>query len=127
MLNDSIDIFDAKIINIGMTYKITVDPQKDKYSTIAAVNAKIIKELTRNKMFIGEPLYISQIYNIINSVDGVIDAKSVKFENKNSGNYSATYVNMDELYSSDGMYLKTPKNAVLEIKYPENDIKGIVY
>ena len=51
----------------------------------------------------------------------------VKLVNKNSGNYSSTYVSMDELYSSDGTYLKTPKNVVLEIKYPQSDIKGIVY
>ncbi len=86
----------------------------------------LLKDFLNNKMFIGEPLYISKIYSILNNVDGVIDTKKVSFNIKNGTKYSSARVNIQDLYSEDGSYLKTPKNVVLEIKYPDDDIRGAV-
>ncbi len=126
MLNDSVDMYDATIVNIGMKYTITVDPEYDRFSVLANANEKIKENLLNHKMFIGEPLYISKIYSILNNVDGVIDTKKVSFNIKNGTKYSSARVNIQDLYSEDGSYLKTPKNVVLEIKYPDDDIRGAV-
>jgi len=125
MLNDSIDIFDCKVINIGFTYTIIADPEFDKYSVISEANSKL-NALVLEKMFIGEPFYISKIYNTLNKLDGVIDVKRVRCSINSGSPYSAIDISSDELYSDDGTYLKTPKNAVLEVKFPNNDIKGTV-
>ena len=77
-------------------------------------------------MFIGEPFYISNIYNTLNKINGVIDVKKVECSVKSGHPYSPIDVSIDELYSDDGTYLKAPKNSVLEVKFPENDIKGVV-
>ena len=125
MLNDSIDIFDCKVINIGFTYTIVADPEFDKYSVLSDANSKI-ESMVSEKMFIGEPFYLSKIYNALNKLDGVIDVKRIKCSVKSGSPYSAIDISSDELYSDDGTYLKAPKNAVLEVKFPADDIKGTI-
>jgi hypothetical protein len=69
---------------------------------------------------------LSRLYEIINNVEGVYDVKRVKAFNKTNGNYSQINYNMENSLSKDGSYYKIPKNIILEIKYPNIDIKGTV-
>ena len=78
-----------------------------------------------DKLYIGEPLYVANIYKDLNKLDGVIDVQNVVFNIKNATNYASSPISLDELMSNDGTFLKTPKNAILEIKFPNLDIKGI--
>ncbi len=66
----------------------------------------------------------SGIY-VIAEIEGVIDVQKVQFSIKNSVNYANSPVSIQQLLSADGTYLKTPKNAILEVKFPNLDIKGI--
>ena len=75
-------------------------------------------------MFIGEPFYITKIYNIINKVEGVIDTIRVTPYLKTGDNYSTAPVTIESLKSHDGTYLKAPKNVVFEIKFMNTDIRG---
>jgi hypothetical protein len=123
MLNDNIDIYDAKIVNVGFDYEMIVDPQYDKTTVMNKVNQKL-KEQLKEKMFIGEPFYITKIYNIINKVEGVIDTIRVTPYLKTGDNYSTAPVTIESLKSHDGTFLKAPKNVVFEIKFMNTDIRG---
>ena len=37
-----------------------------------------VKSLYADKMYIGEPLYVTRVYEILNRVDGVVDVRKVK-------------------------------------------------
>ncbi len=126
MLNDAIEITDVKIVNVGMDYIITVDSNYDKFGVLSSVNKSIKTNFLNQKMFIGEPLYISKLYQLINNVPGVVDTKKIVFSVKNSSGYSAINIDIDDLYSEDGSYLAAPKNVIFEIKYPNTDIRGSV-
>ena len=76
--------------------------------------------------FIGEPLYISQIYEVLKGVDSVLDVTKVKVVSKQSGNYSSAAIDINDNLSADGSYIIVPNNAILELKYPEVDIIGKV-
>jgi hypothetical protein len=54
----------------------------------------------------------------------VADVKTVRVMQKRGANYSSTNINFDEAMSSDGTYIMTPKNAIMELKFPNRDIKG---
>ena len=123
MLNDNIDIYDAKVVNLGFDYHIIVDPTKDKVEVLNAVQRKLQSEL-RDKMYIGEPFYLTKIYNIINKVEGVVDTTSVKPKIKIGTNYSSAPVGIDDMKSNDGTYLKAPRNVIFEIKFFETDVRG---
>ena len=125
MLNDSIDILDAKIINYGIDFVISTSPSYNSTNVINAVKNKILSDFDLN-MYIGEPIYLSNLYTIIGKVDGVSNVKKVKIFNKSGGLYSTTSINMKDLQSSDGTYYKSPQNSIFELKYPNNDIRGFV-
>ena len=123
MLNDNIDIYDAKIMNIGFDYEVMVHPTKDKIEVLNSVNRRLRSELS-NKMYIGEPFYLTNIYNIINKVDGVVDTTKVTPVLKTGGSYNSAPVTIEEMKSSDGTYLKAPRNVIFEIKFFNTDIRG---
>lgn len=123
MLNDNIDIYSAKIINIGFDYEIIVDSTRDKVEILNTANQRLIQELTE-KMHIGEPFYITQVFNILNKVDGVIDTTMVKPVVKSGIGYSSPLITVEDVKSRDGTYLRCPRNAIYEIKYFDSDIRG---
>ena len=123
MLNDNIDIYDAKILNIGFDYEIIVHPTKDKVEVLNSVNQKLRSEMS-NKMYIGEPFYITNVLNIINKVDGVVDTLKVTPKLMDGSSYNVAPVSIDEMKSADGTYLKAPRNVIFEIKNFSIDIKG---
>ena len=76
--------------------------------------------------FIGEPLYLTDIYSALNKVKGVIDTKRVNITRKLGANYSTIRFDIDGSMSADGRYLSVPTNVVLELKFPDSDIKGAI-
>ena len=123
MLNDNIDMYSAKIINIGFDYEIIVHPTRDKVEVLNSVNIKLQSEFSK-KMYIGEPFYLTNVFNIINKVDGVVDTIKVKPILKSGNLYSSSIVGINDVKSKDGTFLKAPRNAIFEIKYLNNDIRG---
>ncbi len=122
-LNDVIDIYDAKIVNFGIDFKVVVDEKFAKFDVIGrCVNE--LRSYFSNQLYIGEPIYITRLYSLLGKLDGVADVKSVKVKHKTGSLYSPVNVDFDELLSKDGTYIKTPKNVIMELKYPLNDIKG---
>ena len=103
MLNDNIDIYDAKIMNIGFDYEIIVDSTMDKVEVLNSVQRRLLTELS-SKMYIGEPFYLTNIFNIINKVDGVIDTTKVTPVLKTTTGYSSAPVSIEEMKSMDGTY-----------------------
>jgi hypothetical protein len=125
MINDSIAILDAKIMNFGIEFSIMVDSSENKYDVLnSAMNT--LKAEMKEPLYIGESLQITDIYSILNKVRGVVDTRDVKIVNKTGVNYSPTSPSVNELLSADGLELHMPLNVVAEIKYPNSDIKGAV-
>jgi len=124
MLNDSIDIYDPYIINVGFTFFISVESSYDKQVVLNDC-FDTLNKMFADKLYIGEPLYVANIYKELNKLEGVIDVQNVVFNIRNTANYASSPISMQELLSDDGTFLKTPKNAILEIKFPSLDIKGV--
>ena len=124
-INDFVKIKNPHIINFGIEYTVLNDKTYDSDSVLFRCQQKL-KEYFSTNLYIGEPLYITQIYEILNNVEGVYDVKKVKAFNKSGGLYSGIDIDMDNILSKDGTYYKVPRNVILELKYPDFDIKGAV-
>ena len=122
-MNDIVDIFDAKIVNFGVDYKVVLDTRFKDINIIGRCN-NAITEYFSNQLYIGEPIYITRLYSILGKVEGVADVKSVRVGQKRGADYSSVNINFDDAMSSDGTYIITPKNAIMELKYPNRDIRG---
>jgi len=123
MLNDNIDIYDGLILNIGFDYEIIVDSTMDKIEVLNSVQRRLVSELS-NKMYIGEPFYLTNIFNIINKVNGVVDTIKVTPVLKTGTGYSSAPVSIEEMKSADGTYIQAPRNVIFEIKNFNTDIRG---
>tara|TARA_R110000851_G_scaffold103953_1_gene221333 strand:+ start:5005 stop:6801 length:1797 start_codon:yes stop_codon:yes gene_type:complete len=124
MIHDTVDILDGKVVNYGIEFSALVDPDVNRFEVLNNAIA-VLKEKFSEPTFMGEPLYITDIYNILNcSVPGIIDVKKVDIVIKEGGSYSSTRFSVDKAMSPDGRYLEVPLNVSMELKFPNSDIKG---
>ena len=125
MINDTIDILDPYILNIGIEFIIKAATGTNKFVLLDdAINTLAIKY--SSPLYIGEPFYISDIYSELKNVKGLLDVLTVKLVNKTGAGYSFANININDNLSPDGSYLIVPANALVEIKFPETDIRGKV-
>jgi len=125
IMNDVLDIMDAKIVNFGLKYSVVSAPSFNSNAVMTSVNDRL-KEYFSDKLYIGEPVYISEIFNIINKTRGVVDVKKVEIENKTGLAYSSNTLDIYESMSRDGTFIKVPRNVIMELKFPNLDIKGMI-
>jgi len=125
MINDTIDILDAGIVNFGVDFEILGELEKDS-STVLNAALEATKEYFSTKYKIGQPIYVSDLYKILNDVDGVVDTKSVKFSRKTGAGYSAVQYNIKNHTSKDGRVIYVSEDTVLEIKNLGSDITGVI-
>ena len=125
MINDTIDILDPYILNLGIDFVVSPATNTNKFTLLDdCVNA--LREKYKTSFYIGEHIYISDIYSELKKVTGVLDVSSVTLNNKTGTNYSNATLNINDNLSPDGSYLVVPQNAIIEIKFPQTDIKGKV-
>jgi hypothetical protein len=123
MINDTIDILDPFIINLGIDFVVKPATGIDKFTLLdSCINA--LSEKYATAFYIGEHFNISDIYQELKSVKGVLDVVKVKLNNKTGANYSGTMIDINNNFSPEGTMLIAPKNAIFEIKYPATDIRG---
>ena len=126
MMNDSIDILDAFILNVGVEYTIVAPVGVNKHDILQRANATLKARVADVKREIGERFYITDIYAALRTVPGILDVVDVRITRKVGGRYSNTTLFVDELIDPDGRYFDLPENVILEIKFPNADIKGTV-
>jgi len=126
MISDTIDILDADIINYGINFEIIPDLDINKFDLLNECNRKLQDKFTNVKKNIGEPVYISDIFKLLNDVPGVVDTVNVELVNKTGGAYSDITYDMKKNLSDDGRFLIIPESAIVEILYPDQDISGVI-
>tara|TARA_R100001443_G_scaffold24745_5_gene37436 strand:+ start:5440 stop:7233 length:1794 start_codon:yes stop_codon:yes gene_type:complete len=125
MLNDTIDILDAYVINLEIDFVVTGDrqftPEQTLTDCLNALNEKfsVVPE-------IGEPFKVRDIYKVLNKLDSVLDVVDVKIGQKLGGQYSSNEYNIPINTSGDGSQILIPANMIYEIKFPNTNIKGEV-
>ena len=123
MINDTIDILDPYILNLGIEFSIKTTPGADKKTVIGrCVNA--LGNKFGNNYYIGEQVVISDIYSVLKDVQGVLDVLKVRLFNKTGANYSSATIDLNNNLSPDGDMLIVPKNAIVEFKFKNSDFVG---
>tara|TARA_R100000008_G_C3585547_1_gene171971 strand:- start:1451 stop:3262 length:1812 start_codon:yes stop_codon:yes gene_type:complete len=126
MINDTVDILDAKIVNLQIKYTALSTPDVDRFSLQARANRMLINYFNSSKMYIGESFYLSNIYNLLNNMPGIIDVENVEIVNITDVGYSDISFDVPTNTSANGRYVIAPKNVIFEIKFPALDIKGTI-
>ena len=125
IINDTIDIIDAKVVNIQIKYTAVSVMGMNNYDVLVNAN-QALKRSFSQKMNIGESLNIGDIYTLLNGVRGIADVRNVEITNITSTGYSSINFSIQNNITADGRFVRVPKNVALEIKYPDTDIIGTI-
>tara|TARA_B100000902_G_scaffold310096_1_gene299601 strand:+ start:3401 stop:5206 length:1806 start_codon:yes stop_codon:yes gene_type:complete len=124
MINDSVDILDARIINLGVTFDI-IGRRGFNKATILNDCLQALGNLFAVAPDIGEFLEITTIYKTLNLVEGVADTVNVEVNQKLGSLYSDTFFDIESAYSADRRFIRFPIDTIYEFKY-STDFEGTI-
>jgi hypothetical protein len=125
MINDTVDILNAKIVNFGLDFVVVAEADKSKFDVLNDCYLALSERFS-NHFEIGEPFYLTEVYSLLNKVSGVADVSSVKLLKVSGESYSNVRFDFERSMSPDGRYINVPENVIMEIKFPSTDAKGVV-
>ncbi len=126
MLNDTIDIMDAKIVNIGIEFEVISDTDMNKFKVLSDATEAIKQRVARTKYNIGEPIRYGDIFQALKEVDGLLDVVKLTVVQKYGASYSSADFDLDLYTSADGRMIMAPEDIIFEIKFPDSDIRGTI-
>ena len=125
MINDSVDILDAKVVNLGIKFSAIASNNENKTVVFDRIQRRM-NEYFATKLDIGESFSITDIYSLINSTPGIVDATFVKVFQKTGAGYATTKFNVKNSSTSDGRLIRAPRNVIFEVRFPSADIEGTI-
>jgi hypothetical protein len=127
MVNDSINIKDAFIINIGVNFDIIVLPNFNSNEVLTRCILVMQDFFTIDKWQINEPIILRDLYVILDEIEGVQTVKNITISNKVGTNlgYSSYAYDVAGATINNVVYPSLDP-MVFEVKYPNTDIQGRV-
>ena len=126
LVSDSIDIFDAKILNIAIDFKAVAEAGYDRVLAMSNSKKALRDYFRLNPNSIGEAILPQKLINVVNEAAGINDVIELNVNLKTGTNYSNLNYDMLANHSSDGRKIFIPKNVIWEVKFPFQDINGEV-
>ena len=126
MINDTIDILDARIVNIGIDFHIKASQDFNKFEVLESARQEISEYFGDYHLEVGEPLYITNIYNVLKRTIGVDDVLKVKVKQQSGEDYSNAAFDIKYYMSADARILYVPEDVILEVKFLDTDVRGTV-
>jgi hypothetical protein len=127
VINDSIKIKDAFVINIGIDFEITVLPQYNNNLVLANCIAALKDYFNIDKWQINEPILLRDLYILLDNIEGVQTVKNINTSNKTGLNSGYSSYSYDLIGATrNNVIYPSLDPMIFEVKYPDNDIKGRV-
>lgn len=123
LLTDALNIKDAFIINIGVKYDILALPNESSRDVLLQCNVKLQEYFHTSKWSINQPINLSQIYTLLDTVKGVQTVKNIEIYNKAGGNYAQYGYDVKGATKNNIVY-PSYDPSIFEVKYPNIDIEG---
>ena len=127
MINDSVKIKDAFIINICVEFDIIVLPNNNNNEVITKCIDAIKDFFNIDKWQINEPIMLKDLFILLDKIEGVQTVQDIRVLNKQGENYGySAYA-----YDIPGATIKSViypslDPMIFEVKNPNTDIKGRV-
>jgi hypothetical protein len=127
MLTDAINIRDAFIINIAISFEILTSPTYNSNEVLLQCLSNLRDYFSNDKMQIGQPIYISEVMCIVKDVPGVKNILAFDIHNKykEDEGYSGNYYDIATATRNNILYPALDP-SIFEVKYKNRDILGRV-
>jgi hypothetical protein len=127
MVNDSINIKDAFIVNIGVNFDIIVLPNYNSNEVLTRCILALQDFFAIKNWQINEPIILRDLYVILDNIDGVQTVKNITITNKvgTALGYSQFAYDIPGATINNVVYPSLDP-MIFEVKYPNTDIQGRV-
>ena len=125
VINDSIKIKDAFIINIKVDFDIIVLPNYNNNEVIAKCITSLQDYFNIDNWQINEPILLKDLYILLDKIEGVQTVKNINISNVSNGLYSSYSYDMVGA-NKNGVIYPSLDPMIFEVKYPDVDIRGRV-
>jgi hypothetical protein len=127
MINDSIRIRDAYVINVGVNFDIIVLPNFNSNEVLINCVEALKTYFNVDKWSINQPIILKDLYVELSKIQGVQSVKNIEILNKSGiingySQYAYDIVGANQ----NGIIYPSLDPSVFEIKYPNSDIQGRV-
>jgi lysophospholipase L1-like esterase len=127
VINDSIKIKNAFIINIGVDFDIIVYPQYNSNEVIFNCINALKGYFDIDNWQINEPIIMKDLYILLDKIEGVQTVKNIAITNKSGEVLGYSPYSYDIMGATrNGTVFPSLDPMIFELKYPNNDIKGKV-
>lgn len=126
MINDTMDILNGKVVNIGIEFVAVSDVHTNKFDLLNLAKINLINDLADIKYDLGEPFRISDVFRTLKNTEGILDVTKVKIFKRKGNIYSSFFYNIEENTTPDNRLIRIPEYAAFEIKFPNSDIIGTI-
>jgi hypothetical protein len=126
MISDAIDILDAQIINLTISFSVVVDPSLNKSTVIQNILTKLQTTFNVTNYHIDQPLIVSDITNTIYSVLGIISLDQVLIKNITGTVNNRVYSDktFDVVSNTTSGIIIPPPGGIFEVRYTDVDVIG---
>ena len=127
MLTDAVNIKNAYIINIGVTFDIILRPNFNNRDVLAQCLTSLKEYFNIDNWQINQPIILSEIYTLLDQIPGVQTVQKVEITN-NTGeaNGYSKYAYDISGATLKGVIYPSLDPSIFEVKYPDIDIQGRV-
>ena len=127
MINDSINIKDAYIINIAIDFDIIVLPNFNNAETITKCIESLTSYFEIDKWQVNEPIMMKDLNILLDKVEGVQTVKEVTIRNLSGESLGYSKFSYDVIGSTiNSVVYPSIDPMVFEVKNPTQDIRGRV-
>ncbi len=128
MINDYVVVSAANVIDLSFDLSIILDSSQNQGIVITDVVNTITSFMNPTNREMGQPLYISEIKRLVQSLNGVLSISSLSVFNKVGGLYSSSQVSQS--YSNDvtkqialvNDTIYAEPNQIFQLRYPNVDV-----
>ena len=127
MVNDTINIKDGFVVNIAVDFTIVLRPNYAGNQVLNKCIATLKDYFDIDKWQINQPIFLTDIYTILDRIEGVQTVKSVDVYNKSgeSAGYSKYSYDVRGATQNNTVF-PSQDPSIFEVKYPNTDIRGSI-
>ena len=127
MVNDSVNIKDGFIINIGVNFSIIILPNYNSNEVLSKCIIALKDYFAIDKWAINQPIILRNIYILLDAIEGVQTVQNITINNLVGENLGySKYAYSIPAATANNVIYPSLDPSIFEVKYPNTDIQGRV-
>ena len=127
MINDSINIKDGFIVNIGVNFDIIILPNYNSNDVLTRCISALQIYFAIDNWQINQPIILRELYILLDKIEGVQTVKTINITNKVGVNLGYSQWAYDTAGATENNVIYPSLDPMIfEVKFPSTDISGRV-